>query len=86
MLVKANVGVAPEARAMVKQVAEEFGRLDILVNNAGITRDTLAQENDRRAMGRGDPDQPQWLLLLHVGGDSRDDRSRSSAGSSTSAR
>jgi acetoacetyl-CoA reductase/3-oxoacyl-[acyl-carrier protein] reductase len=40
MLVKANVGVSQEARAMVKQVAEEFGRLDILVNNAGITRDT----------------------------------------------
>ncbi len=40
MLVKANVGVGPEARAMVKQVADEFGRLDILVNNAGITRDT----------------------------------------------
>ncbi len=40
MLVKANVGNAAEARAMVKQVADEFGRLDILVNNAGITRDS----------------------------------------------
>jgi NAD(P)-dependent dehydrogenase (short-subunit alcohol dehydrogenase family) len=39
-LVQANVGVAQEARAMVKRVADEFGRLDILVNNAGITRDT----------------------------------------------
>ena len=39
MLVKANVGNAAEARAMVKQVADEFGRLDVLVNNAGITRD-----------------------------------------------
>ena len=40
MLVKANVGDSKEARAMVKQVASEFGRLDVLVNNAGITRDT----------------------------------------------
>jgi acetoacetyl-CoA reductase/3-oxoacyl-[acyl-carrier protein] reductase len=40
MLVKANVANAAEARAMVKQVANEFGRLDILVNNAGITRDS----------------------------------------------
>jgi acetoacetyl-CoA reductase len=39
MLVKANVANAAEARAMVKHVADEFGRLDILVNNAGITRD-----------------------------------------------
>lgn len=39
MLVKANVAASQEARAMVKQVAQEFGRLDILVNNAGITRD-----------------------------------------------
>lgn len=40
LLVKANVGVSAEARAMVKRVADEFGSLDILVNNAGITRDT----------------------------------------------
>ena len=40
MLVKANVANASEARAMVKQVADEFGRLDVLVNNAGITRDS----------------------------------------------
>jgi acetoacetyl-CoA reductase/3-oxoacyl-[acyl-carrier protein] reductase len=41
MLAKANLGVAKEARAMVKEVAEQFGHLDILVNNAGITRDSL---------------------------------------------
>ena len=40
ILVKANVGISAEARAMVKKVADEFGSLDILVNNAGITRDT----------------------------------------------
>lgn len=40
LLVKANVGVSTEARAMVARVFDEFGRLDILVNNAGITRDT----------------------------------------------
>ncbi len=39
MLAKANVADPHEARAMVKRVAEQFGRLDILVNNAGITRD-----------------------------------------------
>lgn len=32
----------PEAcAAMVKQTADDFGRIDILVNNAGITRDKL---------------------------------------------
>jgi 3-oxoacyl-(acyl-carrier-protein) reductase len=40
MLVKANVSDSQAARAMVKKVASEFGRLDVLVNNAGITRDT----------------------------------------------
>ena len=40
LLARANVGISAEARAMVKRVADEFGRLDILVNNAGITRDT----------------------------------------------
>jgi acetoacetyl-CoA reductase len=37
--IKANVAVSAEAREMVRQVAEDWGRLDILVNNAGITRD-----------------------------------------------
>jgi acetoacetyl-CoA reductase/3-oxoacyl-[acyl-carrier protein] reductase len=39
ILAKANLAVPQEARAMVKKVAGQFGRLDILVNNAGITRD-----------------------------------------------
>ena len=41
LLVKADLGNAKEARAMVKDVAEKFGHLDVLVNNAGITRDSL---------------------------------------------
>ena len=44
MLVKANLADPKEARAMVKQVAEEFRHLDILVNNAGITRDTMLRK------------------------------------------
>jgi acetoacetyl-CoA reductase len=39
ILVQGNVGEASEARAVVKRVLDEWGRLDILVNNAGITRD-----------------------------------------------
>jgi acetoacetyl-CoA reductase/3-oxoacyl-[acyl-carrier protein] reductase len=39
ILAKANLADPKEARAMVRRVAEQFGRLDVLVNNAGITRD-----------------------------------------------
>ena len=39
LIAKADVAHPQEARAMVKRVADHFGRLDILVNNAGITRD-----------------------------------------------
>jgi acetoacetyl-CoA reductase/3-oxoacyl-[acyl-carrier protein] reductase len=47
MLVRADVGDKDEARAMVRKVAEHFGRLDVLVNNAGITRDkTLRKMTD----------------------------------------
>jgi acetoacetyl-CoA reductase/3-oxoacyl-[acyl-carrier protein] reductase len=39
ILAKANIADPQEARAMIKRVASQFGRLDVLVNNAGITRD-----------------------------------------------
>jgi acetoacetyl-CoA reductase/3-oxoacyl-[acyl-carrier protein] reductase len=39
ILTKANIADPQEARAMVKRVASQFGRLDVLVNNAGITHD-----------------------------------------------
>src|SRR5699024_2003667 len=39
--VQAEVANETEAKAMVKQAIDAFGRLDILVNNAGITKDNL---------------------------------------------
>ena len=36
-LVQADVSVPEQARGLVRQVAEHFGRLDVLVNNAGTT-------------------------------------------------
>jgi 3-oxoacyl-[acyl-carrier protein] reductase len=38
---QADVGNFDQAKDLVKQVKERFGRIDILVNNAGITRDKL---------------------------------------------
>ena len=38
---QADVTSFEQAKELVKQVKEKFGRIDILVNNAGITRDKL---------------------------------------------
>src|SRR5215831_16801405 len=38
---QADVTNFEEAKTLVKQVKERFGRIDILVNNSGITRDKL---------------------------------------------
>src|SRR5215475_13315698 len=39
--IQADVGNFEQAKNLVKQVKDRFGRIDILVNNAGITRDKL---------------------------------------------
>jgi acetoacetyl-CoA reductase len=47
LVLRADVNIAKEARALIGQVIEKWGRLDILVNNAGITRDkSLKKLND----------------------------------------
>ncbi|MDK8463512.1 3-oxoacyl-[acyl-carrier-protein] reductase [Marinobacter sp. SS13-12] len=37
--IQADLSKMPEARSLVRQVHDQWGRIDILVNNAGITRD-----------------------------------------------
>ena len=47
LCLQADVSNKDQARSLVKQVIDEWGRLDILVNNAGITRDkTLRKLTD----------------------------------------
>lgn len=47
MVVQADVSDPDQARGMIRQVQEAWGRLDILINNAGITRDkTLRKLTD----------------------------------------
>jgi 3-oxoacyl-[acyl-carrier protein] reductase len=41
LIVPADVTNAEQVNAMVKQTAEQLGRLHLLVNNAGVTRDAL---------------------------------------------
>ena len=38
---KADVSDSGEAAGLVKEAADQFGRVDILVNNAGVIRDNL---------------------------------------------
>src|SRR5262245_25319289 len=38
---QADVTSLDQAKSIVKQVKDRFGRIDILINNAGITRDKL---------------------------------------------
>ena len=38
---QSNAANFEEAQELVKNVAEEFGKIDILINNAGITKDNL---------------------------------------------
>jgi len=47
MVVQADVGNKDQARGLVKEVIDHWGRVDVLVNNAGITRDkTLKKLTD----------------------------------------
>ncbi|WP_100638412.1 3-oxoacyl-[acyl-carrier-protein] reductase [Marinobacter salexigens] len=39
LAIQADLSKMPEARSMIKEVHDTWGRIDILVNNAGITRD-----------------------------------------------
>ncbi len=56
MLAQADISNPQEARALVGQVVERWGRLDILVNNAGITRDrTLRKLSDE-----------DWLTVINT--------------------
>ncbi|MSP22273.1 MAG: SDR family NAD(P)-dependent oxidoreductase [Dehalococcoidia bacterium] len=43
LVLKADVGISEEARAMIKAAEEQLGKVDILINNAGINRDRMIQ-------------------------------------------
>ena len=43
LVVRADISNADEAKALIEQAEQEFGKVDILVNNAGINRDRTIQ-------------------------------------------
>lgn len=51
-----NAANFEDTAAVVKQIAEDFGRIDILVNNAGITRDGLMMRMSEQ----------QWDMVINV--------------------
>jgi 3-oxoacyl-[acyl-carrier protein] reductase len=54
--IQVNVSDYENARQMVEQVIQAFGKIDILVNNAGITRDTLILRMEEK----------DWDLVIDV--------------------
>jgi NAD(P)-dependent dehydrogenase (short-subunit alcohol dehydrogenase family) len=56
LAVGADVTRRAEVEAMVRHVADEFGRLDVLVNNAGVNRDAMTHKMTEE----------QWDLVLTV--------------------
>lgn len=50
--IQADVSRFDEAKRLISQVKEEFGRIDVLVNNAGITRDGLLARMKEEAFDR----------------------------------
>ncbi len=51
-----NAASFEDTANVVKQIAEDFGRIDILVNNAGITRDGLMMRMSEQ----------QWDMVINV--------------------
>lgn len=41
LIVKGNVAIYDEAKAIIDAAVEKFGHIDVVVNNAGITKDNL---------------------------------------------